>query len=255
MSSPSGWPFDLLTDVMEQVRLEGTVYFHAELHSPWGLSIEREGRSPFYAVTEGRCELRVLGVDSPLPVGAGDFVLLPHGTPHTVDSEAGVSRVDFDDFFAAHPMDERGRIVRAGPGELTRVTGGFFSAGSLRSNPLLTALPPVIHLKGDSPQVQNWLAPTLHFIEAEIENPSQGSRTVLRRLADVLFIQAVRAVLAAAPPDASGWLRGLSDVRVARALALIHENYAQPWTMASLARAAGMSRTLLAVRFRSLVGD
>ncbi len=255
METRFGLPFDLLTDVMEQVRLEGTVYFQAELRSPWGLSIAREGRSPFYAVTQGRCELRVRGIRSPWIVTAGDFVLIPHGAAHTVRSEAGVPLVDFNDFFASHPMDERGCVHHAGPGELTRVTGGFFSAGSLRFNPLFAALPPVIHLKGDSPQVQNWLAPTLRFINAEIEQPSQGSRTVLRRLADVLFIQAVRAVLAAAPADASGWLRGLSDARVARALALIHESYAEPWTMESLARAAGMSRTLLAVRFRNLVGD
>ena len=240
---------------MEQVRLEGTVYFHAELPGPWGLDIAREGRSPFYFLAEGRAELRVRGLRGTRLVETGDFVLIPRGTAHTVRSGPGALLVGFDDFLATHPMDATGRVRLEGRGPLTRVTGGFFSCDALRANPLFAALPALIHLKAGTEPMREWLAPTLAFIEAEQAHPAQGGRTVLRRLADVLFIQAVRAVLAEAPHDASGWLRGLSDARVARALALLHERYAEPWALDSLARAAGISRTLLAVRFRELVGE
>lgn len=250
LSTPS---FDLLTDLMEQVRLESTAYFHVELRAPWGMRIARKGRSPFYVLTSGECHLSVEGVS--LTVRAGDFVLLPHGAPHIARSEPRARLVDFDEVLQSRPFDEQGRAVWGGAGVETRVTGGFFSGGSLRFNPLFAALPAVIHLRADDPGVQHWLGPVLRFIEAELERPAQGSGTVLRRLADVLFIQAVRAVLQARPEDASGWLRGLSDPRIARALALIHERYAEPWTMESLAREAGLSRTALAVRFKALVGE
>ena len=253
-AQPPALPFDVLTDVMEQVRLEGTVYFSAELHAPWGISIVRSGRAPFYAVTAGECELQVGRRGAVRRVRAGDFVLLPNAAPHVVRSGRDALVVPFDTWLQAHPMDRRGGTRHAGPGATTRVTGGFFSVDPLRINPLFGALPPVIHLRGADPRVRQWLEPTLRLVETEIAAGSLGARTVLRRLADVLFIQAVR-LHADDSNEAAGWLRGLADARVGRALTLLHERYAEPWTLESLAREVGTSRTLLAVRFRELVGE
>ena len=257
-ASPANLPaapgFDLLTDVMEQVRLEGTVYFSAELHAPWGISIVRSGRAPFYAVTSGECELQVGRRGAVRRVRAGDFVLLPNAAPHVVRSGKDAFIVPFDSWLQAHPIDRRGETRHAGPGAATRVTGGFFSVDPLRINPLFDALPPLIHLRGADPRVRESLAPTLRLVDNEIAAGALGARTVLRRLADVLFIQAVR--LHADDSDAAaGWLRGLADPRVGRALSLLHERHAEPWTLDSLAREVGTSRTLLAVRFRELVGE
>lgn len=249
-----GARFDVLSDVMEQVRLEGTVYFTAELHAPWGIAVERKGRAPFYVVTEGSCELRLLPRGPLHVLRAGDLALLPNGAPHLARSDRGAPVLPFDAWLAAHPLDARFRAAQPGSGRVTRVTGGFFSSDAAQINPLLAALPPLIVLRGDDPQVQRWLAPTLAFIDAEIAQDHQGARTVLSRLADVLFIQALRAH-AARDDELASWVRGLADPRIARALALLHEHYAQPWTLETLAQAAGLSRTLLAVRFRALVGE
>ena len=100
----------------------------------------------------------------------------------------------------------------------------------------------------------SWLEPTLRFIGVEMGSRMHGSRSVLNRLADILFIQAVRAFLSTGEPLHTGWLKGLTDGRVARALALMHEHYTQPWTLERLTRETGVSRTVLAVRFRTLVG-
>jgi AraC-like DNA-binding protein len=245
--------FDMLTDVMDQVHLEGTVYFAAELHAPWGIAIDRHGRTPFYAVTEGDCEIQLAAPGPAHRVRAGDFALLPNAAAHVVRSGPAATVVPFDAWLASHPMHPDGSTLHAGRGASTRVTGGFFSVDAIRTNPLLGALPPLILLRGDDPAVQRWLQPTLAFIHAEAGARLQGGRTVLRRMADVLFIQAVR-IHAAQQGGAASWLRGLSDPRVARALVLIHAGYARPWTLATLAREAGASRTLLAVRFKELVG-
>ncbi len=130
--APAAPPFDVLTDVMEQVRLKGTVYFSAELRAPWGISIVRSGRAPFYAVTAGECELQVGRRGAVRRVRAGDFVLLPNAAPHAVRSDKGALVVPFDSWLQAHPMDRRGATRHAGPGAATRVTGGFFSVDPLR---------------------------------------------------------------------------------------------------------------------------
>ena len=251
--SPGPASFDVLTDVMEQVRLEGTVYFSAELHAPWGISIVRSHRAPFYAVTRGECELLV-GRRAARRVKAGDFVLLPNAAPHVVRSDRNALVVPFETWLNAHPMDRHGATTHEGPGATTRVIGGFFSVDPLRINPLFGALPALIHLRGGEARVRQLLEPTLRLIEAEIAAGALGAPTVLRRLADVLFIQAVR-LHAQGERSVPGWLRGLADLRVGRALLLLHERYAEPWTLDSLAREVGTSRTLLAVRFRELVGE
>jgi AraC-like DNA-binding protein len=248
-------PFDVLTDVMDQVRLEGAVYFSADLYAPWGIEIDRPARAPFYAVRSGRCEI-VVGAEPAREVRAGDFLLLPAAAPHVVRSDPDVLVIPFDDWLATHPMDARGHTVHSGRRAApTRVTGGFFSFELLRRNPLYSALPPLIHLRHDEPGVAHWLEPTLQLVDAEVAGLEQGGRAVLKRLADVLFIQAVRATIAQHSGAGCNVLRGLTDPRVARALALIHSRHAESWTLPTLAREVGVSRTGLAVRFRELVGE
>ncbi len=245
-------PYDLLTDVMEQIRLEATVYFVLESLSPCAISIARPGRSPFYAITAGRCNL-VLGRKT-YELSEGDFVLLPSGAPHVMRGAKDAPIVALDDWMRLHPKNESGFIRIDGPGPALCITGGFFSFAALKANPMFDVLPPIIHLRRDDPYVQEWLEPTLRFIHAEIAHRHQGSQTVLRRMADVLFIQAVRAY-AAQHECVTSWLRGLSDARVGKALTLLHDRYAEPWTLETLAQEIGTSRTALAVRFKELVGE
>jgi AraC-like DNA-binding protein len=247
--------FDVLTDVLEQVRLAGTVYFSAELEAPWGVSVRPEGRAPFYVVTRGGCLLEVDGEPGARALAAGDLALLPRAHAHVIRSGPKVPPVPFGRFVKEHPMDERGFVRCAGgEGPTSTIVGGFFLSQELEATPLLSALPAVIHLRANDRHVASWLEPTLRFIGVEMDSRMHGSRSVLNRLADILFIQAVRAFLSMGELTHAGWLKGLSDGHVARALALIHEHYAKPWTLERLAREIGISRTVLAVRFRTLVG-
>lgn len=247
--------FDVLTDVLEQVRLTGTLYFSAELRAPWGVSVRPEGRAPFYVVARGGCLLEVEGEPAARTLAAGDLALLPRAHAHVIRSDPKARSVPFGRFVKEHPMDERGFVhCDGGKGPTSTIVGGFFLSQELEATPLLSALPAVVHLRADDRDVASWLEPTLRFIGLEMGSRTHGSRSVLNRLADILFIQAVRAFLSTGAPVHAGWLKGLSDGQVARALALMHEHYPKPWTLTLLAREIGASRTVLASRFRTLVG-
>ena len=247
--------FDVLADVLEKVRLAGTIYFSAELRAPWGVSVRPEGRAPFYLMARGRCLLEVEGERRPRTLAAGDLALLPRAHAHVIRSGPRVDPVAFGRFVKEHPMDERGFVrCDGGRGPTATMVGGFFLSQELEATPLFSALPAVIHLREDDPQVSSWLGPIRRVIGMEMGSGLHGSRSVLNRLADILFIQAVRVFLSTGEPLHAGWLKGLTDGQVAKALALMHEHYARPWKLGRLAREIGVSRTVLAARFRTLVG-
>ena len=250
---------DTLSDVLAVTRLKGTVYFSAELRAPWGVALPRRSRSPFYMVTRGRCEIMLDGSAPSVSLGAGDLVVLPGGSAHALASGARVSTPSLEQFVARHPMDERGHLKALdGDGATTSLIGGFFEL-ERAPEPLVEFLPPMIHLPGNDGEVSGWLEPTLRAIAHEAAQALPGRAVVLNRLADVLFVRVIRAYLlkmsAAGGTGPPSWLRGLTDPRIARALAEIHRAPEQAWTLAELASRAAMSRTAFAQRFRALVGQ
>ena len=241
-------------------RLKGTVYFSAELRAPWGLTLPQRPRAPFYVVMRGQCEITPNDAASPsASLGPGDLVILPGGTAHTLASSAAAAAIPLTQFVARHPMDERGHVkALEGKGPTTSLIGGFFEL-ERAPEPLVSILPTMIHLPGDDAEVSAWLEPTLRSIAHESAQALPGRDVVLNRLADVLFVRAVRAYLlkmtATGETARPSWLRGLTDSRIAQALAEIHRAPEQDWTLAQLASRAAMSRTVFAQRFRALVGQ
>lgn len=251
---------DVLSEVLAVTRLKGTVYFSAELRAPWGIALPQRRRAPFYMVIKGQCEITLDGAPSlGVSLGPGDLVVLPGGTGHTLASSATARAIPLEQFVADFPMNERGHVKALdGKGPTTSIIGGFFEL-ERAPEPLVAVLPPLIHLPGDDAEVSGWLDQTLRSIAHEASQAFPGRAVVLNRLADVLFVRVVRAYLlklsaggATGPPS---WLRGLTDPRIARALAQIHRAPEQAWTLAQLASHAAMSRTAFAQRFRTLVGQ
>jgi AraC-like DNA-binding protein len=251
---------DVLSEVLAVTRLKGTVYFSANLRAPWGIALPQRRRSPFYMVVRGRCEITIDGLGpSAAALGPGDLAILPGGTGHALASSAGTAVIPLTQFVARHPMDEHGHVTALeGKGPTTTLIGGFFEL-ERAPEPLVSILPTMIHLRGDDPEIATWLEPTLRAIAHESAQVLPGRDVVLNRLADVLFVRAVRAyLLRISTEDGAGrpsWLRGLSDPRIARALAEIHRAPEKAWTLAQLASHAAMSRTVFAQRFRELVGQ
>ncbi|MBC8036294.1 MAG: AraC family transcriptional regulator [Rhizobiales bacterium] len=254
---------DLISDILRDLRLQSAVLSTAEFRAPWGFDKGAVGAAPFHIIVQGHCVLELAG-GTPVDLAAGDLVVLPHGSPHALMSEHGVERTPFKDVLAANGIDanwtrakrlyELGRISFGGTGALTRTITGVFTFEDRRRNSLLEALPHVIHVRGRMGRGPAWLEGSLALLIEELTAGKPGFQTIAERVADIVFVQAIRDCIANTPADASGWLRGLTDPQIARALALVHERPGEPWTVASLGTAVALSRTVFANRFRSLVG-
>jgi AraC-like DNA-binding protein len=249
---------DVLTDALEAIHLKSMVHGRLELSAPWGIRMDG-GRSGFYVVTRGTCWLEVGAAREPIQLASGDFVLLPRGQPHVLRDARRTRAVAASEVFArcakGTPGCQPGGIRRyGGGGALTTMVGGCFAFEDGETNPLVASLPPVIHVKGDGGAAVQWLETSLQFVASEMAAGQPGAATVVSRLADILFVHAVRAHLAKSG-DAGGWLRALVDPHVGQALGLIHEKPEEPWTVESLAVRVAMSRSAFAARFAQLVGE
>jgi len=254
---------DLVSDILRDLRLQSAVLSTAEFREPWGFDKGAIGAAPFHIIVEGRCFLEAAG-GPPVELTAGDLVVLPHGDRHALWSEASVPRASFKEVLAANGIDGTwtrskrleglGRIRFGGTGALTRTITGVFTFQDRRRNPLIEALPPIIHVRGRMGRGPAWLEGSLDLLIEELTAARPGFQTIAERVADMVFVQAIRECIANTPAHGSGWLRGLTDPQIARALALVHERPGEPWTVASLGKAVALSRTVFANRFRALVG-
>ncbi len=256
---------DVLTDVLDSVRMRSNVFGRMELTAPWGIRFDFGERAhpSFYVVSRGSCWLELDGIADPIPLAAGDFVLLPKGRPSVLRDRPESPAIPLEELLAdcaARRVEPGGMsgsslaLRHGGGGAPTSLVSGCFSFEEGGTTPLIDALPPLIHVKGDEGSPVRWLESTLQFLAAEAASPVPGAETIRNRLADILFVQAIRAHLASTGAGSAGWLKALGDEQIGAALRSIHERPAHPWTVDSLAEGVAMSRSAFADRFRQLVG-
>ncbi|MEU4420188.1 AraC family transcriptional regulator [Actinoplanes sp. NPDC024001] len=233
---------DLLSAVLREARFESAGYRWLELGTPFRVGFDRPGLRGVHLVTHGCCEYELAGETGRL--GAGDLVIFPRGDAHLLQS--GRSGPVVPGFELA--MRTPGIRLRAGgPVPDTVVMCGAFVMGE-PDHPALRGLPRVLRL----PAPQPWLGPLVEALETEALDGGPGSDLVMARLSDALLIRALRHHGDAQP---AGWLAGLADPYVAAALEALHADPARPWTLAALARVAGLSRAAFAARFTGRVGE
>jgi AraC-like DNA-binding protein len=244
---------DVLTDVLETLRARAACYARVIAAGPFAFALARSEDARFYVALEGRASVSVDG--DVIGLEAGELVLLPHGTAHSVHDQPDTE---------ARPLAELlGGCDRSGPAALELGSGGARSVlvcGRIvlddgAHHPLLPVLPKVIALRSRDGHAAEWLAPTLAFLASESRTALPGARTIVSRLADILFIQVVRAHITSAPDQVSGWLGALRDPQIGSALGCMHEDPAHPWTVESLAQRVAMSRSTFAARFTEIVGE
>ena len=248
---------DVLSDVLRAVRLTGAVYFDFELSSPWVAEAPRSQEiAPtvmpgaqrvieYHLIARGACWGQVAGHE-PMRLNEGDLLVLPQGDAHTLSSALGM-RATPDLSMFARPTTPLPIVYELGGGgpERTRIVCGFLGCDERPFNPLLTALPAVIHLPASGQQATSgWLATILNIAVRESGSARAGSENILARLSELMFVEAVRRYIEALPAAGTGWLAGLRDPVVGQALAALHAEPTEAWTVEGLARPGGVSRAV-----------
>jgi AraC-like DNA-binding protein len=246
---------DALTDVLEVARVRGSVLAHVHAHEPWGLDLVLPTGAALHGVTAGSVWLEVDG-EPPRRLMPGDVVLLLTGLPHRLVSAPGVGARQYDNDLKAELVTDAGDLVIPGPGSPSRFLCAGFSYDNELAHPLLSLLPPVLHVSPADEGPDTPLQSTLRLLMGELRRHQIGSAAAVDRLIEVLFVQVLRAWLDtyadSTPPS---WLTGLRDVVVARALGLLHSQPERAWTVDELAAAVHVSRSTLVRRFNDLVGE
>ena len=240
---------DVLADVLGLALLRHALYRRIDGHAPWGLRVPARPRAMFYLIARGWALLEVEG-EKPMSLSACDVVFLPHGTAHVLrDSATTQPQLVCDGKESSSP----GPRAIGGDGAQTSIVLGFF-AHSGRPPALLERMPNVVALSPTQASSDPWVLATVQLMVAESAAPGPASVIILQRLADILFVQALRSLSKLTSCKQSG-LAALADPPVHEALALMHANVAAPWTVAELASRVGLSRSGFAERFTRLVGE
>jgi len=246
---------DPLGETLHFLRLTGTLYSRAELTAPWGIELPPfDGCMMFHVVTAGHCWLEVVG-DEPRLLQQGSLALVPHGNGHCIRRNPEDETVPLFDI-PVEQVSDRYEIMRyGGNGELTQLTCGVVRFDHVAGQQLIALLPKVLQIDSWADDEGSWLQSTLRFIAHEARELRPGGETVITHLADILIIQAIRSWIDSAPEAERGWLAALRDNHVGKALAAIHREPEKDWTLASLAKEVGMSRSGFSARFTNLVGE
>jgi AraC-like DNA-binding protein len=243
---------DTVADVLASVTVRSSVYCQSDLTAPWGFRVEGANTAKFHLVLEGACWLELPGAD-PVRLSAGDLVILASGEAHVMRDEPGSPVLGLDSLIADHPLDAGARLQYGGPGARTRLLCGGFGLDNPAA--LSACLPPVLQLDSAATGISAWIEPVFALVRHEADHAAPGAQAVLAKLADVFLTQALRTFLLGA--EQAGLLRNwhAKDTLAERAAELLRLQPARQWTLHELAHEVGMSRSLLAARFRAATGD
>ena len=257
---------DVLSEVLRAVRLEGALFFNGEFSAPWSFRAPRSiGIAPYLApgaghliiyhfVTEGRAYVR-LRDGGRVELAAGDIIVVPHGDPHILGNGSPERPIDSLKMFQKNLVHGLKTARFGGGGEVTHFVCGYMACDPKLSEILLSGLPKLLKVHVADEPSGEWLRSSIRFAVGDGNQSHPGSGLVHAKLSEVLFVETLRRYIALLPSGQIGWLAGARDPAVGHAMALLHRDPATAWTVGSLARKVGLSRSRLAARFRHFLGD
>jgi AraC-like DNA-binding protein len=257
---------DALSELLQVIRLDSAIYFHAELSAPCCLAsphsrllapilAHRGGHVIIYhLICDGRAYVQPQDEDR-VALSAGDIVTFPHGDSHLLGTGDASQPIDVR---AALPgVLERGLdlLHLGGGGARSRLICGFLSCDPQLGEAFLGGLPPLIKINIREEPSGQWLENSLQFSVTQAVGREAGGGAMLAKLSEAVFAETLRRYVCHLPEGETGWLAGARDPDIGRALTVLHRRSADPWTLAALAKAIGVSRTVLTERFRHFLGE
>jgi AraC-like DNA-binding protein len=256
---------DLLAEMLRAVRLTGSVFLNACFTAPFGIVSPRQfdASTPmarlrhvsiFHLISAGECSIELASGER-RNVSAGDILLMPFADTHKFWQGQSVEVAIADDVVRPGPIKGMWNINHGGGGPETRMVCGFLESSEFLLTPVFRTLPPLLIDRAADDKVSALIASTVRQILEMTENAAPGPELMLGRLMELLFVEVLRRYATSLPPSSKGWFAALNDPIVGRALRFVHGDPARRWTVDDLAREAGSSRTVLAERFQSVLGQ
>ena len=259
---PWGAHMEVLSEVLKAVKLNGAMFYNAEFSAPWCarsvdahtvtsyLSPNSQHVIIFHLLTEGCGYAHVEGDNRPLRLNAGDILIVPHGDRHILGNGPPVMPMDRSQVLE-QVLSQGLKVSRmGGGGETTKFICGYMSCEPHLSEVFLGGLPPILKVSIRDGASGQWLENSIRYSVDNVDASGPGGEAVLAKLSEVLFVETLRRYIAKLPTEQTGWLAGVRDPEVGKALALLHRKPAHPWTIAGLANEVGTSRSVLAERFQ-----
>jgi AraC-like DNA-binding protein len=241
---------DPLSDILSLLRPNSYGFRGLDAGGAWALVFGPDDGIKCYAIQSGTCWLALEGAAEPVLLATGDFVLMASGKAYRLYSAVDAPPIDAFRYFPTIPAGET--AVLNGGGDLFGV-GGYFGFEGMHAEQLLGMLPPVVHIRAEADKAAlRW---SIERLMRELREPQPGSTLIAEHLAQALLVEALRLHLAAHSHHSTGWLFALADRQMRTVIAAMHAEPGRKWTLAALARVAGMSRSSFAVRFKDKVGE
>lgn len=240
---------DPFSDILRFVNAESIVTGGFTVSAPWAIRFPAPDKLKYFAVMKGSCWLCLEGGKMPVRIETGDVFLLSVPSPFVLAGDLETVPVNSSSVLTPNA----GTIMKIGDAEDVFVIGGFVQLDATSGDLLTNVLPSLIHVRATSPQatVLQWLLDQLvHERFAGLPGASVASA----QLAQLMFVQLLRAQLEDGKSFPPGWLRVLSDARIAPALCLMHSDPGRQWQLEELAKSVAMSRTTFALRFKTMAG-
>jgi AraC-like DNA-binding protein len=257
---------DALSEVLSTVRMTGAIFFNAEFTAPWGfteadrdtmahvLAPGTERLVPFHLVTEGEAVARTQGMPE-LRLAAGDIVIVPRGDRHSLSRGSPTRLLDGRRWLEEIFSGDLGVTRGGGGGAATRFVCGYFGCERQADRTFLAGLPPMIKVNIRSDAAGAWLETSIRHLVCEACSRRPGGTALLSKMAEALFVEALRRYMEELPTEQTGWLAGARDPVAGAVLALLHRLPCHQWTLEKLAAEVGASRSVVAERFARCLGE
>lgn len=258
---------DALSEVLKALRLQTGIFLEADFTAPWCIDSSpgdedvrhilpaAEHVAIYHLLVAGRCRAALADGSLPVEIESGDLLLVPLGEAHRMGSDLQLAPVRAELLVQPGREGAPARIDYGGGGEHTRFLCGYLACDRRLCRPLLWALPRLCRIPVGDSNATRWMMSLFEMGAAESAAQHPGGESLVARLSELLFIDAVRRYVDSLPQEQGGWFAGLHDPCVSRALAAIHTEPGRHWSADELASAAALSRSALNDRFVRLIGE
>ena len=257
---------DALSGALNSVRMTGAIFYRAECTSPWGVAIpplreyahllspETERMVSYHLITEGDAVVR-FGTGQEVPITAGEVLIVPHGDPHVISHGRAPTILEAEGILDRYITGDLSTLHIGGGGEATRLVCGFFGCERHADRLFLSGLPMVIKINMREDVAGQWLEHSIRHLVTEAGGGRPGRSALLSKMAEALFIEALRRSMEQLPAEHTGWLAAARDEIVGAAIAAIHRAPGRQWTLDNLAEEAATSRSVMTERFARFLGE